>query len=116
METGHHGTVNQTDEVPVLPPPTPSGRSEPASAQPAAPDPPTATDPHLGRTVPWPPSPDQRGLGAPYPPGGTDPDPNAGRREERIYLRLLVGMVLAIILGGFTISVIGILLGVGSGT
>ena len=30
--------------------------------------------------------PDQRGLAAPYPPGGTDPDPDAGLREERYYL------------------------------
>lgn len=108
--------MNQIHDVPVPPPPTPSGGPEPASAQPAAPNALAAIDPHLGNAVPWPPNPDQRGLAAPYPPGGADPDPNAGRREERFYLRLLVGMVLAIILGGFTISVIGILLGVGSGT
>jgi hypothetical protein len=108
--------VNQPDDASVPPAPTPSGRPEPANVQPVAGDALAAVDPHLGRTVPWPPSPDQRGLAAPYPPGGADPEPNAGRREERFYLRLLVGMVLAIILGGFTISVIGVLLGVGSGT
>lgn len=45
-----------------------------------------------------------RGLAAPYIAGGRDPDPEAGRREERFYLRLLVIMVLALALGGFVIG------------
>ena len=40
-----------------------------------------------------------RGLAAPYIAGGRDPEPEAGRREERFYLRLLVIMVLVLVLG-----------------
>jgi hypothetical protein len=92
--------VSPTDDVP-----------EPAAADPRHP-----TDPRPGRAVPWPPRPDQRGLAAPYPPGGSDPDPGAGRREERFYLRLVIAMVLVIVLGGFAISFLGLILGIGSGT
>ncbi len=56
-----------------------------------------------------------RGLAAPYIAGGRDPDPDAGRRLERRYLRLLILMVAAIVLGGVAISIIGIIL-VGGGT
>jgi hypothetical protein len=42
-----------------------------------------------------------RGLPGPVIVGGTDPDPEAGLREERKYLRLLVWMVVAIVLAGF---------------
>ncbi len=66
---------------------------------------------HPGRAVPWPPRPDQRGLSAPYPPGGTDPDPDAGQREDRYYLRLLVAMILLIVVGGFAVSILGFVLG-----
>ena len=65
--------------------------------------------------MPWPPGPEQRGLAAPYPPGGLDPDPSGGQRDERRYLRLLVGMVLAIVLGGFGVSILGVLLGFAGG-
>lgn len=78
-----------------------------------APQPTAAGHQHPGRAVPWPPAPEQRGLAAPYPPGGFDPDPEAGLREERRYLRLLVAMVIAIVAGGFTLSIIAILLGFG---
>jgi len=61
--------------------------------------------------MPWPPRTDQRGLSAPYPPGGSDPEPDAGRREDRFYIRLLIAMVVLIIVGGFAISVIGLFLG-----
>ena len=61
--------------------------------------------------MPWPPRPDQRGLSAPYPPGGTDPDPDAGQREDRYYLRLLVAMILLIVVGGFAVSILGFVLG-----
>lgn len=70
---------------------------------------------HPGRAVPWPPTARQRGLASPYPPGGTDPTPEAGQREERFYLRLLVGMVLLIVLGGLGIGVIGFVLGFTAG-
>lgn len=53
-----------------------------------------------------------RGLSAPYIAGGRDPDPEAGHREERRYLRLLVIMVLAITIGGFLLdTLLGVLLG-----
>ena len=47
-----------------------------------------------------------RGLSAPYIAGGRDPNPEAGRREERFYGKLLVAMVIAVILGGFIIGVV----------
>jgi hypothetical protein len=51
-----------------------------------------------------------RGLSAPYIRGGGDPDPERGRREERFYLRLLIAMVGAIVLGGFGISLLYLVL------
>jgi predicted cobalt transporter CbtA len=45
-----------------------------------------------------------RGLAAPYIAGGRDPEPEAGIREERLYGRLLVAMVVAVVLGGFVIG------------
>jgi len=45
-----------------------------------------------------------RGLSAPYIPGGRDPQPEVGRREERYYLRILVIMVVAVILAGFLLG------------
>jgi hypothetical protein len=47
-----------------------------------------------------------RGLDAPYIAGGTDPDPAAGRREERYYGRLLLWMVIVLILGGFVVGMV----------
>lgn len=47
-----------------------------------------------------------RGLRAPYIQGGRDPEPEAGLREERYYLRLLLIMVIAIIVGGFVLGII----------
>lgn len=92
---------------------TDSSAAEPDSATPRAPAGPAleAIQPHPGPEVPWPPRPDQRGLAAPYPPGGTDPNPDAGLREERHYLRLLLAMVLVIVVGGFVIGIIGLVLG-----
>ncbi len=75
-----------------------------------------ALKPHPGRPVAWPPAPDQRGLAAPFPPGGADPEPDSGRLQDRVYIRLLIAMVVAIVLGGFAISLVGLLLGVGAGT
>ena len=45
-----------------------------------------------------------RGLAAPYIAGGRDPDPEAGRREERFYGRLLLIMVVVLVFGGFVIG------------
>jgi hypothetical protein len=47
-----------------------------------------------------------RGLAAPYIAGGRDPEPEAGRREERFYLRLLLVMVAVIVIGGFVLGVV----------
>jgi hypothetical protein len=55
----------------------------------------------------------ERGLSAPYIAGGRDPDPVAGRREERFYGRLLLLMVGVIVLGGFILGIAAVLLGVG---
>lgn len=49
----------------------------------------------------------RRGLDAPYIPGGRDPDPDRGRREERRFLRWLLIMVLAIVLSGFVLGFVG---------
>lgn len=70
-----------------------------------------AIQPHPGRPVAWPPQKDERGLAAPYPPGGIDPAPESGLAEERHYLKLLVAMILAIVIGSFAIGIIGLLLG-----
>lgn len=51
-----------------------------------------------------------RGLDAPYIPGGEDPEPESGRREERFYVRLLIVMVVALVLGGFVLGILGQLL------
>ena len=47
-----------------------------------------------------------RGLAAPYIAGGRDPEPEAGLREERVYGRLLVLMVVAVVLAGFVFGVV----------
>jgi hypothetical protein len=47
-----------------------------------------------------------RGLSAPYIAGGRDPEPDAGRREERFYIRLLVVMVILIVLSGFVLGIL----------
>jgi len=52
-----------------------------------------------------------RGLAAPYIAGGLDPDPEAGRREDRRYLRLLILMVVAVILAGFVLGFLANALG-----
>jgi len=52
-----------------------------------------------------------RGLSAPYIAGGTDPDPDTGRREERRYLRLLIAMIVTLILSGFVLGFLANLLG-----
>jgi len=56
----------------------------------------------------------KRGLAAPYIAGGRDPDPEAGRAEERRYLRLLLIMVVVIVLSGFVLGILGNLISPGS--
>lgn len=74
-------------------------------------------------TAPLPPDPEaydeernvharKRGLSAPYIAGGRDPDPEAGRAEERRYLRWLIAMVVILILSGFIVGIIGNLIGI----
>jgi len=55
----------------------------------------------------------KRGLAAPYIAGGRDPDPGPGRAEERRYLRWLILMVVAIILSGFVLGILGNLISPG---
>lgn len=94
-----------TDTPDAAPPP------EPASATPITDAVFDSIQPRPGKAMPWPPAPDQRGLASPYPPGGVDPDPVVGQREDRYYLRLLVAMILLIVLSGFAVTIIGLLLG-----
>jgi hypothetical protein len=51
-----------------------------------------------------------RGLPGPYIAGGDDPDLAAELARERPYVRLLIGMVVAIVLGGFILGAIGMLI------
>jgi hypothetical protein len=52
-----------------------------------------------------------RGLAAPYIAGGLDPDPEAGRQEDRRYVRLLIAMVVIVVLAGFVLGIIANVLG-----
>lgn len=52
-----------------------------------------------------------RGLAAPYIAGGRDPDPEAGKREERFYGRLLLIMVGVIVASGFVLGIIANIIG-----
>ena len=52
-----------------------------------------------------------RGLAAPYTAGGTDPEPETGRREERRYLVLLLAMVVVIVLSGFVLGYLAQIVG-----
>lgn len=45
-----------------------------------------------------------RGLAAPYIAGGNDPDPEAGLREERFYVRLLLIFFVGIVLSVFVLA------------
>jgi hypothetical protein len=53
----------------------------------------------------------RRGLSTPYIPGGRDPDQAGAERAERRDLRILVGMVVAIVLAGFVFGILAALLG-----
>jgi hypothetical protein len=52
-----------------------------------------------------------RGLPTAYIPGGEDPDPGPAIAEERKYLRWLAIMVVAIVLSGFVLGLIGLVVG-----
>ena len=80
------------------------------------------TDPGLSSRPSLPPDPEAydspraararaRGLDAPYIAGGTDPEPEAGRAEERRFGRLLLAMVVTIVASGFVVGTIIALLG-----
>ena len=83
-----------------------------------APPPPTTPPAESPSRTPAPPDPAEydtersqaaraRGLAAPYIPGGRDPEPERGAREDRYYTRLLIFMVVAIIVGGFVLGILG---------
>jgi hypothetical protein len=89
--------------------PSPSGADDPVAAgsperhglpaDPAAYDAPRA---QLARA---------RGLDAPYIAGGRDPDPDEGIREERLYGRLLLVMVIGIVGISAILTIVAIALG-----
>jgi hypothetical protein len=53
----------------------------------------------------------QKGLKAPYIAGGDDPDPAAGRAEERRYVKLLLAFAISIVASGFIIGIAIALIG-----
>jgi len=57
----------------------------------------------------------EKGLQAPYIAGGNDPDPAAGLAQDRRYLRLLLGMAIAIVASGFVIGTVIALIGPAGG-
>ena len=85
------------------PPPTSDGVA--AAPEPLPPDPEAYDSPRAAAAR-------ARGLSAPYIAGGRDPDPGAGSRQERLYLRLLLAMVAVIVLGGFILGIIATILNI----
>jgi len=77
----------------------PDGLTTDPSASPVPPDP-AAYDSERNAAA------RARGLAAPYIVGGRDPEPDAARREERFYLRLLLIMVAAIVAAGFVLGIL----------
>lgn len=53
----------------------------------------------------------KRGLSTPYIPGGRDPDQARADAEDRRYIRILLVMVIAIVLGGFVLGILAALAG-----
>jgi hypothetical protein len=51
-----------------------------------------------------------RGLPGPYIVGGDDPHLADELERERPYVRLLIGMIVAIVLGGFILGIVGMLI------
>jgi hypothetical protein len=125
-DRGDDGAVNmQRDDVQLggLPPADEAEPTEPTNTRDATETGPSTGDRFAPATVAaLPPDPEAydsersaharaRGLAAPYIAGGRDPEPEAGRREERFYGRLLLAMVGLIVLGGFALGIISSLLG-----
>ena len=52
----------------------------------------------------------KRGLPKPYIEGGEDPELDATLAAERPYVRILVGMIIAIVLLGFVLGIAGVLI------
>jgi hypothetical protein len=52
----------------------------------------------------------RRGLQQPYIAGGEDPQLPQTLERERPYVRILVAMTLAIVIGGFVLGILGTLL------
>jgi hypothetical protein len=52
-----------------------------------------------------------RGLSAPYIAGGEDADPEGSRRTERLYGRLLLLMILAVVGTSIALTILAIVLG-----
>ncbi len=78
-------------------------------------------DGHVTTATPLPPDPDaydavrneharKRGLPQPYIAGGNDPALSETLRSERRFVRLLVGMTVVIVAGGFVLGILGALL------
>ncbi len=88
-------------------PPATAETLPPAAAETLPPDPDAYDSPRAVQAR-------ARGLAAPYIAGGLDPNPDATRREERRYLRLLIAMIVVLVLAGFVLGYIANLLGFGS--
>lgn len=99
---GHHGDVSESD-------PTAPGPAAPEPTPPTGARGPMTMVEYEEAMSPRGVHARARGLAAPYIAGGRDPDPEAGRRQERHYMRLLVLMVAVIVLGGFVISIVGLI-------
>ena len=52
----------------------------------------------------------KRGLPKPYIAGGDDPDLPATLAAERPYVRILLGMIIAIVLLGFVLGIAGVII------
>jgi hypothetical protein len=60
--------------------------------------------------------PDRRGISAPRPAGGQDPDPDATARSERRYLWLLVLMIVLIVGITTAVGIVGMIVVAFGGT
>jgi hypothetical protein len=60
--------------------------------------------------------PDRRGISAPRPTGGVDPDPDATARSERRYLWLLVLMIVLIVGITTAVGIVGMIVVAFGGT
>ena len=98
---GHDGAVND-DTAPS--PPDVSDPEQPATAATGAPIPPEAYTARAAIAR-------DKGLPGLYITGGEDPDLQQAVQHERRYVRLLAAMVIAIVLGGFVLGVIGVIVG-----